>query len=266
MRLSFIGGGVMAEAIIKGVLDQQVAQAEGIVASDPDPARRTWLADNYGVRAIENNLEALNDGEMVVLAVKPQTMPRVLTELQGKPGDDQLVLSIAAGVNLETIRSGLAHDLLIRAMPNTPARIGQGVTMWTATNKVGPGDKEAGASVLRALGEEVYVEDEKYLDMATALSAGGPAYVFTFMETLIDAGVHMGLSREVSQKLVIETVQGSAALAEETGAHPAALRNMVTSPGGTTTEALLVLEEGGFRGLLMRAVLAAYQKTQGLIK
>ena len=254
----------MAEAMVKGVLDRQLVQAREIVASDPDPTRRSLLSENYGVEAIGDNVQALNGSDVAVLAVKPQIILQVLTELRGKVGEAQLVLSIAAGVNIETLRNGLRHDVLIRAMPNTPARIGQGVTMWTATEKVGPEGRERGASILRALGEEIYVDDEKYLDMATALSGGGPAYIFAIMEALIDAGVQMGLSRDVSQKLVIETVRGSATLARETGEHPAVLRNMVTSPGGATAEALLVLEEGRLRGLLMRAVLAAYKKAQSL--
>ena len=254
----------MAEAIIKGVLDRRVVQGREVVASDPDQGRRQWLSDSYGVQAIDDNVQALNGAEAVVLAVKPQNVAQVLPELQGKAGETQLFISIAAGINLETLCSGLQHDLLVRAMPNTPARIGEGITMWTATHKVGQEGKEAASSILRALGEEVYVEEEKYLDMATALSGGGPAYVFLIMEALIDAGVLMGLSREVSQKLVIETIRGSASLAQKSGAHPAVLRNMVTSPGGTTAEALLVMEEGGLRGVLMQAVMAAYEKAQGL--
>ena len=254
----------MAEAIIKGVLDSQIARASEIVASDPDTSRRDLLSSKYGVEATTSNTEALSSGEITVLAVKPQTLSQVFSDLEGRSGDGKLVLSIAAGVKLDTIRSGLRHDVLVRAMPNTPARIGRGITMWTATEGVDSEGKEACSSVLQALGEEVYVDDEKYIDMATALSGSGPAYVFVFIEALIDAGVHMGLAREVSQKLVLETVLGSAALVKEMDAHPAVLRNMVTSPGGTTAEALLALEEGGFRNTLMQAVLAAYRKSQGL--
>ncbi len=254
----------MAEAIIKGVLDSRIAQANEIVASDPDTSRRDLLSSRYGVEATTSNTEALSSGEITVLAVKPQTLSQVFSDLEGQSNDGRVVLSIAAGVKLDTIRSGLRHDLLVRAMPNTPARIGRGITMWTATEGVDSRGKEACSAVLRALGEEVYVDDEKYLDMATALSGSGPAYVFTFIEALIDAGVHMGLAREISQKLVLETVLGSAALVKEMDAHPAVLRNMVTSPGGTTAEALLALEEGGLRNTLMQAVLAAYRKSQGL--
>ena len=176
------------------------------------------------------------------------------------------MLSIAAGVGVERLRSGLEHDILIRAMPNTPAQIGRGVTMWTATEKVDKEAREAGASILRALGEEIFVEDEKYLDMATALSGGGPAYMFMIIESFIDAGVHMGFTRDIAEKLVVQTMRGSVSLYQESGKHAAVLKNMVTSPGGTTAEALLVLEEAGFRGLLTRAVLEAYHKAQDVGK
>ncbi|MCH8089288.1 MAG: pyrroline-5-carboxylate reductase [Chloroflexi bacterium] len=266
IKLSFIGGGVMAEAIIRGVLDRDVARAEDIVVSDPVPARREALTSGYKINAVDDNVQAVMGADAVILAVKPQVMPKVLPELRGKIAPDQLLLSIAAGVGVKRLRDGLGHDVLIRAMPNTPAQVGQGITVWTATEKVSLEDRETGASILRALGEEIFVEDEKYLDMATALSGGGPAYVFFFIEALIDAGVHMGLSRDIAEKLVVETVLGSASLARQSGTHPAILKNMVTSPGGTTAEALLVMEEAGLKGTVIRAVLAAYSKAQSVGK
>ena len=252
----------MAEAIVRGVIERGVSKAPDIIVSEPLEARRTALVKTYGVGTAEDNLSALEDRDAVVLAVKPQVMPYVLKELQGRVGPNQVVVSIAAGVKLDTLQSGLGHDVLVRAMPNTPAQIGRGITMWTTAEGAGPEAREAGAQILQALGEEIYVEDEKYLDMATALSGGGPAYTFLIIESLIDAGVHVGLSRDISEKLVLETVLGSAMLYKESGAHAAALKNMVTSPGGTTAEALLVLEEGGLRGLFIRAVVEAYHKAQ----
>ena len=252
----------MAEAIVRGVIERGVSKAPDIIVSEPLEARRTALVKTYGVGTAEDNLSALEDRDAVVLAVKPQVMPYVLKELQGRVGPKQVVLSIAAGVKLDTLHSGLGHDVLVRAMPNTPAQIGRGITMWTTADGAGPKAREAGAQILQALGEEIYVEDEKYLDMATALSGGGPAYTFLIIESLIDAGVHVGLSRDISEKLVLETVLGSAMLYKESGAHAATLKNMVTSPGGTTAEALLVLEEGGLRGLFIRAVVEAYHKAQ----
>ena len=143
-------------------------------------------------------------------------------------------------------------------------QIGEGISVWTAAREVSQEQREQARAILSALGQEVYVEDEGYLDMATALSASGPAYVFLFIEALIDAGVQMGFPRRVAQKLVLQTVRGSAVFAQETGLHPAILRNMVTSPGGTTAEALYQLEKGGLRATVSRAVWAAYQKARHL--
>jgi len=149
-------------------------------------------------------------------------------------------------------------------MPNMPVQIGEGMIVWTTTNDVSQEQKGMAQSILDALGEELYVEDEKYLDMATALSGSGPAYVFLFIEVLIDAGVHIGLPRSVARKLVVQTIIGSSDAVREMGKHPAELRSIVTSPGGTTTEALLQLERGGFRSILLEAVTAAYSKSKHL--
>jgi pyrroline-5-carboxylate reductase len=149
-------------------------------------------------------------------------------------------------------------------MPNTPAQIGEGITVWTDTPAVTEKQHAQARELLRALGEEVYVEDENYLDMATALSATGPAYVFLFMEALIDAGVHLGFSRHLSERLVLQTMRGAVDFARQSNLHPAQLRNMVTSPGGTTAEALYQMEKGGLRTVLSRAIWAAYQKSKYL--
>jgi len=165
---------------------------------------------------------------------------------------------------LSTLQHGLNHPGIIRAMPNMPGQIGEGVTVWTATTEVNQKQREMAQSVLGALGEQIYVADEKYLDMATALSGSGPAYVFLFIEALIDAGVHIGLPRDIAEKLVMQTIVGSTHTVQKTGKHPAELRSMVTSPGGTTAEALLQLEKGSFRSLLLEAVAAAYNKAKHL--
>ena len=252
----------MAEAIVRGVIQQAVASPADITVSEPIAARRSILTDTYNVSTTKDNLVALQAAEAVVLAVKPQVMSHVLEQMKGRVGKGQIVLSIAAGVKLDTLSNGLRHDVLVRAMPNTPAQIGQGITMWTTGATASPDARETAARILRALGEEIYVEDEKYLDMATALSGGGPAYTFLVIESLIDAGVHVGLSRDIAEKLAVETIAGSAQLYRESGKHPAELKNMVTSPGGTTAEALLVLESGGLRGLLINAIVEAYKKAQ----
>lgn len=252
----------MAEAIVRGVLERGVATPTDILVSEPIAPRRTTLTDTYNVSTTDDNLAALHGPDAVVLAVKPQVMPHVLHQMKGRVGKEQMVLSIAAGVKLDTLSKGLGHDVLVRAMPNTPAQIGRGITMWTTGTGAGPNAREAAAGILQALGEEIYVEDEKYLDMATALSGGGPAYTFLVIESLIDAGVHVGLSRDVAEKLAVETIAGSTQLYRESGKHPAELKNMVTSPGGTTAEALLVLESGGLRGLFINAIVEAYRKAQ----
>ncbi len=262
--LAFVGSGVMAEAMIRGILKQELLSPERIIASGPRSERGRELQKLYGVRWTTQNTEAVEHAEVVVLSVKPQVMPKVLPELRGHIKPDALVLSIAAGVPIRALRSGLSHDAVVRSMPNTPAQVGAGMTVWTMSELTTEEQQAQARSVLAALGEEILVEDEIYLDMATALSGTGPAYVFLFMEALIDAGVHLGFSRRISEKLVMQTVLGSALFAMESGCHPAELRNMVTSPGGTSAEALYQLDKGGLRTVLSRGVWAAYQRSRAL--
>ncbi len=260
--LAFIGSGTMAEAMIKGILNQKLLSPERIIASGPRTERGHQLEERYGVQWTTSNVQAIENADVVVLSVKPQVLPKVLPELLGKVSAQSLVLSIAAGVRIATISKGLSHEAVVRAMPNTPAQVGAGMTVWTASEQTSEEQRGQAQSILGALGEELFVGDEVYLDMATALSGTGPAYVFLFMEALIDAGVHLGFSRRISQKLVTQTVLGSALFAKQSQKHPAELRNMVTSPGGTSAEALYQLEKGGLRTVLSRSVWAAYQKTR----
>ena len=262
MKIAFIGGGVMAEAIIGGILGQGVATAADICVGEPVESRRSALSDRYGVSTTAANTEAFRHGQLVVLSVKPQQLDRVLGELRGKLEANQAVISIVAGARMKSIVVGLEHEAVIRVMPNTPAQIGAGMSVWTAAPSVSSEHKEATRSILETLGEELYVDDEKYIDMATALSGSGPAYVFLFMESLVDAGVKLGMAPEMARKLTLQTVLGSARLVQETGKHPAELRDMVTSPGGTTAEALRELEAGGFRATVLDAVTAAYEKSR----
>lgn len=263
-RLAFIGSGVMAEAMIKGILQQKLLTPERIIASGPREEHGQELQERYHIRSTTSNQEAAANADIVVLSVKPQVLPRVLKELHGCIQPEALVLSIVAGARIATIQHGLSHDAVVRSMPNTPAQVGAGMTVWTASEQVNPEQRAEAQSILAALGEELYVEDEEYLDMATALSGTGPAYVFLFMEALIDAGVHLGFSRRVAQQLVLQTVLGSALFAKMSQMHAAELRNMVTSPGGTAAEALYQLEKGGLRTVVSRAVWAAYQKSRML--
>jgi len=264
VTLSFIGSGVMAEAMINGILNEGLTDPGRIIASDPREERGQQLTERYGVRASTNNREAAEGTQIVVLSVKPQVLPVVLEELRGAVAADGLVLSIVAGARIAAIADGLGHEAIVRVMPNTPAQIGRGMSVWTATGAVTEEQLPQAQSILGALGEEIRLEDEDYLDMATALSGTGPAYVFLFMEAMIDAGVHMGFSRRVAQQLVLQTIRGSVDFARQSVAHPAELRNMVTSPGGTSAEALYQLEKGGFRTVLSRAIWAAYQKSKYL--
>ena len=263
MKIGFVGGGTMGEAIIKSLLAKAAAKSGDITVSDISQPRRDILKKTYGVKATADNREAVKDAEVVVLAVKPQELSKVLGGLKGL-SSQQLVLSIVAGATLGSISQGLNHSCLVRAMPNMPAQIGEGITVWTATAEVNQKQRDMAQSILAALGKEIYVSGEKYIDMATALSGSGPAYVFLIIESLVDAGVHIGLPRDMAEKLVVQTVLGSARAVEAMGKHPAELKNMVTSPGGTTTDGLLQLETGGLRSLLLQTVIAAYNKAKAL--
>ncbi len=262
--VAFIGSGVMAEAMIGGLLNNSLLNADQIVASDAREERAHELTARYGIRATTDNSAAAESANILVLSVKPQVFPQVAKAVRGHAGGAQLVLSILAGVKIRTIADGLLNPSVVRAMPNTPAQIGQGITVWTATPEVPEPQREQARQLLRALGDEIFMDDEKYLDMATALSGTGPAYVFLFMEAMIDAGVHMGFSRRDAEKLVIQTMRGSVEFADKTGLHPAELRNQVTSPGGTSAEAIYHLEKGGLRTVIARAVWAAYQRSVAL--
>ena len=272
-RLAFIGCGVMAEAIIAGLLRKQLVGPEQIVGSHPRAARREELHAKYGIEMFEQNKDAAlatsaapDATSVLVLAVKPQRLRRVLEELKGSVQQEQLVVSIVAGAKIETIADELLHAAVVRTMPNTPAQIGEGVTAWTPSAGVNEKQESQVRAMLDALGKSVRVENERQIDMATALSATGPTYIFLVMEALIDAGVHMGFSRHVAQELVHQTMLGSVLFARESHKHPAELRNMVTSPGGTSAEAIYQMEKGTLRTVLSKAVWAAFQRAESLGK
>ena len=262
MKLAFIGGGTMGEAIIAAVLDNGLAKPQDVSVCEILAPRRDHLSATYGIDAVDTAPPALEGADIAVLAVKPQEFAAAAREMSLRPG--QTVMSIMAGVTIETIRAALKHDAVVRAIPNTPARVGEGMTVWTATDAVPDAARQEVRSILAALGQELYVDDEKQVDMATAVSSSGPAYVFLVMEALIDSAVHIGLRREVAQRIVVQTILGSAKYAQATGKHPADLRNEVTSPAGTTTEGLLALEKAGLRLAFTEAVRAAYEKAQRL--
>ncbi len=264
MRIAFIGGGIMAEAIIGGIIESKIAPPSDVNVGEPVEPRRQYLEQTYGLTTHTSNLDALKGAGLSVLAVKPQSLPYALPELRGKIAPGNTVLSIVAGATMKTLVDGLGHESVIRVMPNTPAQISAGMSVWTASASVPAEAKETTRRILGTLGEEHYADDEKLIDMATALSASGPAYVFMFVEALIDAGVYLGMARDVARKLALQTVLGSTQLVKETGKHPAELKDMVTSPGGTTIEAVRALEDGGFRAAIFAAVNAAFEKSKTL--
>ncbi len=264
MKVGIVGAGVMAEAMIAGLLAEQVVAPSDLVASHPRPERRTLLAERHAIRVVELNAEAVANADIVVLAVKPQMLPRVMRELAASLLRQQVVLSIVAGATLRALATGLGHEAVVRAMPNTPAQIRRGITVWSASSACTPAQHELAQTVLRALGDERQVADEEFVAMATALSGTGPTYLFAVMEALIDAGVHLGFPRELAHDLVAATLLGSAEFASRSELHPAQLRNAVTSPGGTSAAAIYELEKGRLRTVLSDAVWAAYRRTQEL--
>lgn len=263
-KIAFIGSGAMGEAMIKGLLDQGLVRPEQIVASDPVEGRRQAMARDYGVRTTADNLEAVDGAGVVVLSIKPQVLGKVLPPLGGKLQREALVLSIIAGAPIFALANGLGHDRIVRTMPNTPAQVGKGMTVWTATPAVSEAQRQETRLILGALGEEIAVDDESYLDAATGLSGSGPGFVFLLLEALIDAGVQAGFSRADAHKMVLQTVEGSVALVRASGLHPAELKNRVTSPAGTTAAGLFELEAAGVRAALIRAVVAAQARSREL--
>jgi pyrroline-5-carboxylate reductase len=263
-RIAFVGAGVMAESMIAGLLKGALVPADHVVASHPREDRRQRLEERFGIATTESNRDAVHGADLVLLTIKPQVLQAVMRQLSGTLSPQQVVVSVIAGAPIDVLVSGLSHQSVVRVMPNTPAQVGQGMSVWSTTPGVTDTQRLRVQAVLRALGEELWVEEEKYVDMATALSGTGPTYVFLMMEALIDAGVHMGFPRRIAEQIVLQTVSGSVAFARDSGKHMAELRNMVTSPGGTSAEAIYQMEKGGLRTVLSRAVYAAYQRTQVL--
>jgi pyrroline-5-carboxylate reductase len=264
MKIAFIGGGNMCEAMLAGVLEKIIASAKNITVSDISESRRQFLADKYKVKTQADNKQAIGDADVIILAVKPQILPGVMSELKGQLSPEQLVLSIIAGAKIYIIQKGLTHDSIVRSMPNTPAKIGEGVTVWTATDKVTVSQKESVKNILSSIGKDFYVDDETYIDMATAISGSGPAYLFYFVEAMTDAAVKIGFTPDMAKELVMGTVLGAAHLIQKSDKEPVELRRMVTSPGGTTAAAIKKFEESDFSYLIYQAVKAAYNRAKEL--
>jgi pyrroline-5-carboxylate reductase len=259
--IACVGSGMMAEAMLAGLLRSGLVAPDRIVASHPRAERRIALEGSLGVRVVASNVEAVRDADLILLAVKPQMLARVGREIGPHLRSGQVVLSVLAGPTTKALVAALGHDQVVRAMPNTPARIGAGMTVWYATPATTSDQRAQAKAFLGVLGAELAVEDEKWVAMATAVSGTGPTYVFLVMEALIDAAVHLGFPRHIAHDLVIETLEGSTRFAKQSGDHPAVLRNMVTSPAGTSAAALHELESGRLRTVLSEAVWAAFRRT-----
>lgn len=263
-HFSIIGPGVMAEAIITGLIKKQVLPAENIMAAGPRQERLDQLARPYPIETSLDNKAAVKSADVVILCIKPQKLNPVMEELNSQIPAGALVISIVAGATLQSLMTGLSHSSVVRAMPNTPAQVGEGMTVWTQSGQISEEQHDLAQQILGALGREIYVEEESYIDMATAVSGTGPAYVFLFLEAMIDAGVHLGLPRRIAEEMVTQTIKGSIEYYNQNDSHPARLRNQVTSPGGTSATALYYLEKMGFRTAISRAIWAAFTRSQEL--
>ena len=251
----------MAEAMLAGLIAGDVVAPPAVRCSHPRAERREELEARFGVATTAENREAASGADVLLLAVKPQLLDGVMAELRRSLAPGQLVISIVAGASTQALSQGLDHPAVVRSMPNTPAQIEQGVTVWYATKAVDDRGRDWTRRMLATLGREFEVHDERQVAMATAVSGTGPTYIFLFIEALTDAAVHLGFPRHVARELVLDTMQGSAAFALRSGKHPAQLRDMVTSPGGTSAAALYQLERGRLRTVVSDAVWAAFQRT-----
>ena len=263
-KIGFIGGGQMAEALIRGVLSAKLYSSESLGVIDPSPGRRDLLHQQYGIQCFQNPSELCKQSTILIVAVKPQMAMQVLSQYQVHLTEKHLVISIMAGVSLQFLADIFQKPVrLIRVMPNTPALVLAAATAFCVNSQVTEDDRALALSIFSAVGTCTEVP-EHLIDAVTGLSGSGPGYVFSFIEALIDGGVLAGLPRPAAEQLVLQTVYGSAKLAMETKEHPAVLKGQVTSPGGTTITGLHALEEGAFRGTVMNAVLAATKRSQEL--
>lgn len=262
-----IGGGVMGEALLSRLIAQKLYLPQEIIVSDPQPQRREFLSRHYGVQVTEANRVVIQAGEAILLAIKPQTLTTVVQGLQGEEGSlldpKALVVSILAGVPLSKLEAAFPEQPVIRAMPNTPATVGAGVTAIAPGKLAQPAHMEQAKTIFQAVGMVVEVP-ENLMDAVTGLSGSGPGYVSIAIEALTDGGVAAGLPRAIATQLALQTVLGTAQLLQTSGMHPAELKDRVTSPGGTTIAGIAQLEKAGFRSALIEAVQAATRRSQEL--
>ncbi len=264
-KLLFIGGGAMGSAIIRGLLDTDACTAAQIAVSEPLAAQRAYLEHEFGVTTLAHNEQAIQDRDLVVLSIKPQTFAAVGAEIAPDLRSDALLISIMAGMSLQRMIAVTGHARIVRAMPNTPAQVQAGMTVWTATDAVSTAQRATAHSLFTAIGEHFFTAQEADLDRATALSGSGPGYIFLILEAMIDAGVQIGLSRNQALQLAVQTIWGSVQLVRSRpDRHLAEWRNLVTSPAGTTAAGLHELERGALRATMADAIAAAYQRSREL--
>lgn len=263
-KIGFFGAGKMATALARGFVNAEIIFPREITAADPIDAAQKNFAKETGANLAKSNLEVAESATVLILATKPDQVAAVLAEISGAFTKNHLLISIAAGVPLAKLEAGLpAGARVIRVMPNTPALVGAGASAFALGKTATGADGELTKKLLSAVGSAFQVK-ESLLDAVTGLSGSGPAYVYQFIEALSDGGVASGLPRDIATKLAAQTVLGSAKMVLETGQHPGALKDQVTSPGGTTIEGLHELEKGRFRGVVISAVRAATEKSKKL--
>lgn len=263
-RIGFIGAGSMAEALIKGILNSNLLASENLYISDPKIKRVEELKEKYDLKIAKDNHELVKKVDYIILAVKPKIVAKVLSKVGREITDGHQLFSIAAGITIASIEKHLQDNIaVIRLMPNTPALIGEGATAYSLGHYADDKDAQVVEKIFNAVGVVLQVEED-LMDAVTALSGSGPAYIYLIIEALTDAGVNVGLPREIASKLTLETILGATKTVLEGDKHPAKLKDMVTSPGGTTITALKKLEEGGVRAALYQAVEAATKKSKDL--
>jgi pyrroline-5-carboxylate reductase len=264
-KLGFIGAGNMAGALIKGLIAAKLYKPKDIIASDTVPAQLKKLAKAYNIEGSNDNRAVVRAAQTIILAVKPQIFNQVLAEIQPEVTKDKLFISIAAGVTLRRLENGLGGNArVVRVMPNTPALLGKGIAVVVRGTKAKPKDEKLTVTMFRGVGEALAVKDEALMDPVTGLSGSGPAYVYLFAEALITGGVQEGLEPKVATLLTYQTIEGAVAMLKETGKTPKELRDMVTSPGGTTLAGLSRLAEGSFTDTVVAGVGAATRRSKEL--
>ncbi len=260
-RIAFVGSGVMAEVMIRGLLTHELASPDRIWAAGPRPERAEQLSREHGVHGTTNTLEAVAESDLIVLSVKPGMLGKVLKQIRGTVRPEQVVMSIVAGARTGAIGQALGRPAIVRCVPSLPCRVGRGLTVWTATPEVPEEARETVRSLLRTMGREVYLADEAQVDRATAAYGTVPALLAQLVKALEDAAVYVGEPRRLAREMILEAILGTAGMMLDSGLAPTELTDQIASPGGITSRALHALHEGRFSAVLNQAVRAAYERT-----